>query len=144
MYLVSGSNTRRRRSALPLILELPKWYWWWYFGSIHIPLRSRWIYHPKQPTSQYCLCSPGSRDLFQYPIRRLIVRSRKVSKRRNLFSGWYDRSDIWQTPWQQCCRCTCQISKRCHNLNYRSRGFETSRDLTIRRLLLPAPNFNIK
>ena len=30
------------------------------------------------------------------------------------------------------CQCACQISKRCNNLNYQSRGFETSRDLTIR------------
>ena len=29
----------------------------------------------------------------------------------------------------------CQISKRCDNLNNQSRGFNTSRDLTIRRLI---------
>ena len=73
--------------------------------------------------------------LFQYSIRRLIVRSRKVSKPRDLYLELSDRSEIWQAPRQHCCRCACQISKRCDNLNYQSRGFETSRDLTIRRLI---------
>ena len=73
--------------------------------------------------------------LFQYPIRRLIVRYRKVSKPRDLYLGLSDRSEIWQAPRQHWCRCACQISKRCDDLNYQSRGFETSRDLTIRRLI---------
>ena len=34
-----------------------------------------------------------------------------------------------------CCRGPCQISKRCDDLNYQSRSFETLRDLTIRRLI---------
>ena len=71
---------------------------------------------------------------FQYPIRRLIVRSRKVSKPRDSRLELSDRSAIWQAPRQQGCRSACQISKRCDNFNYQSRGFETSRDLTIRRL----------
>ena len=33
-----------------------------------------------------------------------------------------------------CCRGACQISKRPHNSKHKSRGFETSRDLTIRLL----------
>ena len=33
------------------------------------------------------------------------------------------------------CRCACQISKRYSNSNYQSRDFETSRNLTIRRLI---------
>ena len=70
----------------------------------------------------------------QYPKRRLFVRSRKVSKPRDLYLDLSDRSEIWQTLRQQCCRCACQISKRYDNLKYRSRGFETSRDLTKRRL----------
>ena len=36
---------------------------------------------------------------------------------------------------QHCCRDACQISKRCHNSNYQSRGFETWRNLTRRRLI---------
>ena len=79
-----------------------------------------------------CIASSGP---FQYPIRRLVVRSRKVSKPRDLYLELYDRSEIWQAPRQRCCRRACQISKRCDNLNYRSRGIENSRDPTIRRLI---------
>ena len=76
-----------------------------------------------------------NRGPFQYPIRRLIVRSCKVSKPWDLYLELYDRSEIWQAPRERCCRRACQISKRCDNLNYWSRGIETSRDLTIRRVL---------
>ena len=70
----------------------------------------------------------------QYPKRRLSVRSRKVSKPRDLYLKLSDRSEIWQALRQQCCRCACQISKRYDNLKYQSRGFETLRDLMKRRL----------
>ena len=40
---------------------------------------------------------------FQYPIRRLAVRSRKVSKPRDLYLELSDRSEIWQAPRQQGC-----------------------------------------
>ena len=70
----------------------------------------------------------------QYPKRRLSVRSRKVSKPRDLYSELSDRSEIWQALRQQCCRCACQISKRYDNLKYQSRGSEALRDLTKRRL----------
>ena len=76
----------------------------------------------------------GIRAPSQYPKRRLFVRSRKVSKPRDLDLDLSDRSEIWQALRKQCCRCACQISKRYDNLKYRSRGFETSRDLTKRRL----------
>ena len=36
---------------------------------------------------------------------------------------------------EHCCRGGCQILKQCDNLNCQSRGLETSRDLTIRRLI---------
>ena len=68
----------------------------------------------------------------QYPKRRLSVRSRKVSKPRDLYLELSDRSEIWQALRQQCCRCACQISKRNDKLKYQSRGFETLRDLTIK------------
>ena len=71
----------------------------------------------------------------QYPKRRLFVRSREVSKPRDLYLKLSDRSEIWQALRQHCCRCACQISKRYDNLKYQSRGFETSRDLTKRRLI---------
>ena len=70
----------------------------------------------------------------QYQKIRLSVRSRKVSKSRDLYLELSDRSEIWQALRQQCCRCACQIAKRYDNSKYRSRGFETVRDLTERRL----------
>ena len=76
----------------------------------------------------------GTRAPSQYPKRRLSVRSRQVSKPRDLYLELSDRSEIWQALRQQCCRCACQISKRYDNLKYQSRGFETLRDLTKRRL----------
>ena len=75
-----------------------------------------------------------SRAPSQYPKRRLSVRSRKVSKPRDLYLELSDRSENWQTLRQQCCRCACQISKRYDNLKFQSRGFKTLRDLTKRRL----------
>ena len=77
---------------------------------------------------------PGYRAPSQYPKRRLFVRSREVSKPRDLYLELSDRSEIWQALRQHCCRCACQISKRYDNLKYHSRGFETLRDLTKRRL----------
>ena len=70
----------------------------------------------------------------QYTKRRLSVRSRKVSKPRDLYLELSDRSEIWQALRQQCCRCACQISKRYDNLKYQSHGFESLRDLKKRRL----------
>ena len=70
----------------------------------------------------------------QYPKRRLFVRSRKVSKPRDLYLEFSDRSEIWQALRQHGCRCACEISKRYDNLKYQSRGFETSQDLTKRSL----------
>ena len=80
------------------------------------------------------MATQGTRAPSQYPKRRLSVRSRKVSKWRDLYLELSDRSEIWQALRQQCCRCACQISKRYDNLKYQSRGFDTLRDLTKRRL----------
>ena len=70
----------------------------------------------------------------QYPKRRLFVRSREVSKPRDWYFKLSHRFEIWQAHRQQCCRSACQISERSDNSKYKSRGFETSRDLTKRRL----------
>ena len=67
----------------------------------------------------------------QYAIRRLIVRSHEVSKPRDWCLELSDHSGLWQAPRKHCCRGACQMSERCDNSNYQSRGFETSRDLTI-------------
>ena len=70
----------------------------------------------------------------QYPKRRLSVRSRKVSKPRDRYFELSYRFEIWQAHRQHCCRSACQISERSGNSKYKSRGFETLRDLTERRL----------
>ena len=36
-----------------------------------------------------------SSALFQYPMKRLIVRSHKGSKQQDLYLKLYDRSEIW-------------------------------------------------
>ena len=70
----------------------------------------------------------------QYPKRRLSVRSSKVSKPRDWYFKLSYRFGIWQAHRQHCCRSACQISERSDNSKYKSRGFETLRDLTERRL----------
>ena len=72
---------------------------------------------------------------FQYLLRHLIIRSRKVSKLWNLYLELPYCSEIWQAHQQHCCRWACQISKWCDNQNHQSRSFETSQDLTIKRLI---------
>ena len=67
--------------------------------------------------------------LFHYRIRLLIVRSRRASKPRGWYLDSYDRSEIWEAPRQQCCGRACQISKRCDDSTYQSRGSETLSDI---------------
>ena len=62
---------------------------------------------------------------FQYPIRRLIVRSREVSKPGDWLFKLSHRFEIWQALRQPCCRGACQISERSDNSKYKSRGFDT-------------------
>ena len=71
---------------------------------------------------------------FQYPVRRLIVRSRKDSKARDRVLKYSYRFAIWQAYWQQCHRAACQISERSDNSKSKYRGFATLRYLMIRRL----------
>ena len=70
----------------------------------------------------------------QYSKIRLSVRSRKVSKPRDLYFKLSYRFEIWQAHRQHCCRSACQFSERSDNSKYKSRGFETLRDLTERRI----------
>ena len=70
----------------------------------------------------------------QYPKRRLFVRSGKVSKPRDWYFILSYRFEIWQAHRQHCCRSACQISELSDNSKYKSRGFESLRDLTERRL----------
>ena len=76
----------------------------------------------------------GGRAPSLYPKRRLSVKSRKVSKPRDWYFKLPYRFEIWQAHRQHCCRSACQISERSDNSKYKSRGFETLRDLTERRL----------
>ena len=62
------------------------------------------------------------------------MRSREVSKR-YWYVEWSDSSETWLAHWQHCCRCAYQTSKRCDNLIYKSRSYETSWDLTLRCLI---------
>ena len=59
----------------------------------------------------------------------LIVRFCKVSKPEYSYLEWYDRSEIYQAPQQQCCWWACQISKRWDDMNHQSHSLEISQDL---------------
>ena len=70
-----------------------------------------------------------------YQIRHFVVRSREDSKPWDWCFELLHRCEIWQAHRQQCCRCACQISERSDSSRYKSRGFETSQDLTRRRFI---------
>ena len=80
------------------------------------------------------LVSIKNRAPSQYPKRALFVRSRKVSKPRDWYFKLSYRFEIWQAHRQHCCRSACEISEGSDNSKYKSRGFETLRDLTKRGL----------
>ena len=71
-------------------------------------------------------------DLGSVSIRRLIVRSREVSKPRDWQFKLSHRFEIWQAHRQHGCRCACQISERSYHSKYKSRGWEALRDLTLK------------
>ena len=73
------------------------------------------------------LTTYGYRAPYQYPKRRLFVRSRKVWKPRDWYFKLSYRFEIWQAHRQHCCRSACQTSERSDNSKYKSRGFETLR-----------------
>ena len=95
----------------------------------------------RTPSKSFTICHIllwfGTRAPSQYPTRRLFVRSREVSKPRDWYFKLSYRFEIWQAHRQQCCRSACQISERSDNSKCKSRGFETLRDLTKRRLIAP-------
>ena len=66
-----------------------------------------------------------------YAIRHQISRNLEATR-----YGMYlsDRSEICQVNRQHSYRGACRIPERSHYFNIQSRGFETSRDLIIRRL----------
>ena len=85
----------------------------------------------------------AGRAPFKFSIRCLNARSRKVSKPRDLFLEFSDRSEVWQAPRQQGWRWFCQTLKRFDKLYYYSRGFETSRDLTIFTVMNPSDSSKV-
>ena len=100
---------------------------------------------PPPPQHTHGQCIPQKNFIFheftetiwspsQYTKRPLFVRSRKVSKPRDAYFELSYRLEIWQAHRQHCCRSVSQISERSDNSKYKSRGFETLRDLTERRL----------
>ena len=93
-----------------------------YFKEIHLKTSSPICYNHVQGP-------------FQYPIRRLIARSRGVTKPQDRQFKLSHRCEIWQARRQQCCRGACQISERSNYSKYKFRGIDTSRSLTIRRLI---------
>ena len=54
----------------------------------------------------------------QYPKRRLIIRSREVSKPQDWYFKLSYCFEIWQAHWQYCCRSASQISERSDNSKY--------------------------
>ena len=63
--------------------------------------------------------------------------STEVSKPRDSCLDISDHSEIWQAPRQQCCRDAWQMSERYDHYNILCHGFETSRDLAVRRFAWP-------
>ena len=78
------------------------------------------------------ICGLGQHSLSG---KSYIVGSHKVAGPRDSMFIWSYRSEIWQAPRQHSCRGACQIPERSQKSKPKSRGFEVSRDPTIRRLV---------
>ena len=126
LYNITLSKTMKQEENKHIF-----WLWFW-FWLVILPKFKNVFNQTIQLSTQTWVVSLWAPS--QYPKRRLSVRSRKVSKPRDLYLESSDRSEILQALRQQCCRCACQIAKWYDNLKYQSRGFETLRDLTKRRL----------
>ena len=66
-------------------------------------------------------------------VRCLTVKSREVSKPWDWVSKWSYGSEIWQASQRRSCRDACQISEPLEKSKSDSRGFDTSRDLAVKR-----------
>ena len=60
----------------------------------------------------YCTCNETTLAMFKYLIRRLIGRSRKVSKLQDLCLELSDHFQILQAHRKHCCLLACRIAKR--------------------------------
>ena len=66
---------------------------------------------------------------------RWNVLTQGLVKSRNWMLWWSYRFEIWQASRQRCCWGACQISERMKKFKPESRGFESSRELAVRRQL---------
>ena len=103
---------------------------WWCRSIFDLVFLNQVPFHPRA----LFVVAPNTRAPFQYPIRRLILWSREVSNLRDLYLELPDRSEIWQTHRQYCCRSACEILNRCE-YSMRLRDFTRSYDKTSYRIL---------
>ena len=80
-------------------------------------------------------CTCKALGSVSHPTRRLIIRPLEVSRQQDWWYKLSHRCEIWQAPRQQCCGGDYQFPERSGNSKYKFRGFETSLDLTTRRLI---------
>ena len=93
--------------------------------------------HVKNLNMCYSCTTQGLYSLSRKTSYRKISWSLEVARFGNRPRGidFFNCSAIWQAARQQRCRDACQISVRNDHYNTQSRGFETSRDLAVRRLI---------
>ena len=138
------------------------WKWtWWVMCCVLFGLDNSWFNHTRQVYINRTRrsCQRNNREKFRWirsfgtkqaykeiTVPRRSIRigiqrhyslsgktSREVSKSRDSGLDFSNPSGIWQAPRQQCCRNACQMSERYDHYSIKSRGFETSRDRTVRR-----------
>ena len=81
---------------------------------------------PRIPQQKKCASPPLLFTKLQDVLRPELA----VSRPQNVRSDLPDRSEIWVSCGQHCCRDACQIAKRYDHVNTQTRCFETSQDLT--------------
>ena len=113
--------------------------WLWYYSQLLLtPRKDTIVFSHKYCINGYIVCSLASatsiQGLYSLSGRTLTTRSREASKPRDSSLDFSNHSWIWQAPRQQRCRDSCQILERYDHYNIQSRGFETLRDLAVRRL----------
>ena len=116
--------------------------WWgcgWWTGRLPPRGRTRgrrigWWRRSKGGGRHLRTCQRVGRRI-KYRQNLAIAESRELSTPRDWMLWWSYGSEIWQSSRQRCCQCAyrCQISERLEKPKPKSRGFETSRDLAVRR-----------
>ena len=106
--------------------------WWIWINTSCEFIMNDCITTTKQSTTKPCAYFSGytvHRTLGLYSLsgKRLTAKSRQVSKQWDWMLQWSHRSEIWPASRQHCWRGACQLYKP------DSRGFETSRNIAVRR-----------